>query len=848
MNLKTQKLNIFLHYVLPGLAIFLLLFGLYKISMPAPPFLDERYILSWLKNVNGNVISQSVLSWKGLEIGDTFGILSSSCLSLLASISKDPTSSIRTFSFVLHFINSILVYLVMDRTINSGTAFVFVSKVKWLSAMVAICFALYPIATEAVFYLGGIAYVLGTFFLLLSFLFYFHGKTTRKWIWIISGALLYLLALLSDSSLWSAGFILVGYELSASFIGTSLKNVRIDQAAIERTEDIEDAVEKLLDAERNPDKSSDDSNTKDSAGASEENVFDTLLPALPYLALGAMLPLGSLPKYGTETFSSTMVITPMDWILAFKAFWLPINQSITDGYNPQYSLLYVLYGLALLTLPLAVWRSRKFRQHAVFLIAWLLMALVPHLHHRILNDTMEGARWFYHATIPVSALAILLFSSINFATTLDDNKRMRAMRWAASLFTIILVVIFSVFLFLKTRNQLRFYHTASTLADNLKYAVGAVSSRQNIDFMLVRNIPFNATIAKLTSPFDLIMLDGKTQLIMAPHMVGGKLKDLFKAGKLKNHSFWEHHKKALFPLEFGIFEDELNGPMKADQLDQILVPPASYQPNVSYDREKQLISIFSNQAASPVISMQTPGFDPTGHDFICLKAKIDIPAREADELIEMNWYTTWGKDLERRDRIAESPAITNDGKFHKYYFPIRSTAWGANNRIEKLSFSFPKTASVLIEEIGQVDAAERIPQLTLDKPVQKLNRASYSRGFYNYPTNKDLGLYVVFGEDEVLTFDYDASKMVGAHKVICEISQPNKTFENPNGYSLSKNKLKILHLASLKGKMTVKSKDLKDDGIYSFRIFACDQNENPILNASDEICCLIDKSLSADAK
>lgn len=287
--------------------------------------------------------------------------------------------------------------------------------------------------------------------------------------------------------------------------------------------------------------------------------------------------------------------------------------------------------------------------------------------------------------------------------------------------------------------------------------------------------------------------------------------------------------------------------MPASEISGRVIPPIYLLSSTSFDESSNLIKLFSNTKVGPVLTISANGFDPLGPDFIYLDAKIDTP-QTSQENIELVWNTTWGKDLERRDRISFAKASTNDKKFNRYYFPVRSTAWSTNGKIQKLSFLFPQSANVLIKEIGQIEAKDRIPTLSLANPTDVKSKHFFSSGLYSYPNSNSLGLQTIFGKDKDLVFDYDATSIVGATKVICEIGSLNKFFKNPNGTTLGEDNLKILHVNNLEGKIIVKSKLLSKNGIYSFRIFATDDNEKIVANSSDAVCCLVDKSLSVDNK
>ena len=223
---------------------------LYMSAINSPALQDEFYILSYLKELNSsnNLINQSFISFKGVEATDTFSFVSAAILNVVSSLS---VNSIRLLSLAIHIANVILVYLVMTKAISQKTStIIFGEKINVFAILIACCFAIYPLTAEAVFWIGSFAYTTGLLFLLISYFLYFLGKEKRSWRFVLLGALLYLIALFTDTSLWSASFVLIGLEMARNFIGPKSTTKTVDQNAIDSVEDIEDAVDKLLESEK----------------------------------------------------------------------------------------------------------------------------------------------------------------------------------------------------------------------------------------------------------------------------------------------------------------------------------------------------------------------------------------------------------------------------------------------------------------------------------------------------------------------------------------------------------------------------------------------------------------------
>jgi len=98
-----------------------------------------------------------------------------------------------TVNLLLHIGTTILVYFFI----------LILTKNERLSTLATLLFALHPIHTEAVTWISGGGYVLYSFLLLLSFLFFhFSVLNDRRWSYLIAALVLYILAI--SSGIWAA--------------------------------------------------------------------------------------------------------------------------------------------------------------------------------------------------------------------------------------------------------------------------------------------------------------------------------------------------------------------------------------------------------------------------------------------------------------------------------------------------------------------------------------------------------------------------------------------------------------------------------------------------------------------
>lgn len=834
----------------------------------------------------------SMIDWPGPLPEDSWGFLASSILGLLSNLSGQSVAFLRIVSITLHGLNAFLFFLVArDALAPSSERHTETSS--YLAAGAAFIFVVYPLTPEAVSWLGGMAYEIGTAFWLSAFFLYLKGKRERNWTTLGVAWISFLLAVLSDNSLWSSGFIIVALELAKSFIGPH----KFDESAEIASEDevFEDAVDRMMEdslrghgyhiredgspapLEVTPVstahettaeslKNDGDSNSElrpeanqqksdEARSDSADELFNTLTPTLPFIVLGVVISIRTLPERGNEQLPGDMIAGFGDWGRVLKALFCPINESIVNSATPVFWILIAIYAALSVVSLLALLKNKQFRQNAAFLFAWLIMIVVPHLHTTLIDGSFAGARLAYSAMVPATALiALTMFAPVYWTISSDithesadglptTSSPQRAYPVLFASFALIVMLIGGGIAATITQNLA--YQSGGEKLEKLFQNSHEISKEPNAAMTIIRDMPADIAVGEQVLPNRTIMLYSRKPLIRAPHIPDGRLKDAFRDGKYHDIALrWNAEQNKLLSLDL---DAPLTSDIKMDakEINSRIKPSTAEEKTTSVHQNEEDLVVNSTSEDQPCFEIDGTSFSQLGDNFLYLDCKIDSNDQEEEPQIKLQWLTDIKSDYDG-ERRSYAKVITNDKQFHRYFIPIRSSAWSTNGKIKQLKFLFPKLSTVSIKEIGTLPAEERLPLLTFggttktaeatdEQPTERI----FSALTYDYPNHPSLGLVRFDKKSEVLNLHYDASKIQGAQDCVAEISRANQFFDLPNTDDFAAKSLKTIHLDKPVGDLKLADKDFKIDGIYSIRIFAVNKEGKLLANASDAIDCLI---------
>jgi hypothetical protein len=821
------------------------------------PLLEEYFLLDYLRSRSTSTMGflTSIVDWNGPLPDDTWGMFTSGITALLSDSSHQSLSVIRTVSILVHAINCLLMFHVMKYALaapeDDNSNFT-----TWLAGGSTLIFSIYPLVPEAVSFIGGLAYEFGTTFFLTAFFLYMKGKQERNWTILGLSWISFLFAVLSDNSLWSSGFIMVALELSISFIGTPPPPSNREVPTADQV--FEDAVDRLLEESKlhqaderadtaagataeqnqsngNPPRVYDEDNDPD-------NLFETLVPCLPLIVLGVLLSIRALPSTGNEQLPGDMIGGFSDWGRIFKNLFFPINQSVTTDYSTAYSQLFCFYAIPVLVSVVALIRSRQFRRNAAFLFAWLIVIVVPHLHTAIGESFMTGSRLAYSALVPASAMIALFLFSPGFAVAKLALAKKTNTKKACLIFAAAFITLLSLINFNRSMQQAAAYAEGAKQLQKLSEQVNRKATETNAPYVLIRNIPKNVAISDRVDPSKVIIFDGKQKLLRATNVSDGFLKDALQQGHYRDQVMrWDESKNELTKIDFEVKAAQVKE-LSAAEINQ-RIEKENQNESVQFDSTTGEILIKSSSDDSPSIKIDATGFSQLGDDFVYIDCKIDLSNADPKKEMRLYWSNVDQQGFDNM-RMISCATKTDDGQSHRYYFPIRSSAWTTNGSINQIALGFPKASRVVLTRMGMETVNNRIAKLTHVKTekrpdAQTSHAPVHLRMLYNPPNLPELGLLSIDRKTDEATLKYDTSMIEDAHGVVIEIRRADSHLLQPNSDREDDNPLKTIAFENTVGEIKLPGKHFKTDGVYSLRVFATNKEGKLMGNASDQINCLI---------
>lgn len=790
-------------YAVMGLVALVLVLTLsaYSASVAAGPLLDEIYLLQFLKARSSHSVMYfltSMIDWTGPLPEDTWGLVASSLLSVLSNASSQSLSFLRCVSIAIHVLNAALLFFV----IRDSMAAAFEDEnanASYLAGCAAVLFAVYPLAPEAVSWLGGLAYEIGLAFWLFAFYMYLKGKRERNWTIVGVGWISFLLAVLSDSSLWSSGFIIVALELAKSFIGPHKHNAN----ARVPTEDevFEDAVDKMLEDEhrglRHREFGADSSENVAARSETENTDRENANAAQSRSASGSsnesatasenestnagerassnrsereranetggssqherssdenkepsVYEQGDSPDELFDTLTPALPFIVLGVLISIRALPQSGNEQLPSdmvaGFSDWIRVFKSLFYPVNQTLP---------GDHAAHVTA--LNIFYGALSAVSLGALVRNARFRQNAAFLFAWLIMIIVPHLH--TTLEEfslaNSRLAYSALVPATAAIALAIFAPMYLLAGTQNERK-----------LK--------------------PLFAGLITLLSGFAILMSFSQTVQQNTAYKSGAETLSTI------SRSIGEVSKDSKFPLSFVIGmpgEVALGAQVTPDRI-------------IAVDKGKGIIR-------APQV--------PSGRMFDALKA-----GKFIDETVY--WDSAQKRLTKFQLEMNETTSSADVKKVEKQFRPHVDYS----TLEERLPRLFLATTSKKSDSVG-IDHADSEAE-----PI-------YSSSTFNYPHIPELGLVSVDRKTEEISFDYDVSNIKSATGCLVEIAYSNRFFEKPNSSEPSQKPMKTINLKKAVGNFQLSGKDLKVDGIYSIRVFATDKDGKLLANASDAINCLI---------
>jgi hypothetical protein len=780
----------------------------YITTLNAQPLWDEQLILSWINNLNSSAAFNQFIIWSGPTPAlDAWQPITNLTFLYCQKFGHQSIWLYRFASVKAHALATVLLFFVI-RKLPIESSF-------RIAVAACILFALYPLHAEAVSWLGGWGIELGVFYFLASLYCYLRSKSFQmtkesprtnptsfvllvRWRWLVGGLFLYLVSLSSNSAMWIGAVLISLLE----FTNWLMKKDNNDIKSLRRT----------------------------------------LACALPFVIMSATYALAGgafanqIPKHMAQLFTG-------HWHQPLLHMLLPINKTLlgaSASATKEYIFLGVMLVPSLLIAPLAFLRSANFRYLLVLSLVWLAACILPYIGTASSNINFWGSHALYLASVPLCLLAATLlmgFSSCFLAKSTNLNYAGMAV---STLFLIGTSIFYWHHLWLAQSN----YKGIAADLIAIEKSVQVVASRNQVPFVIASGISPTQAVDRSFSTDGAICIDSGTQLLSAPSVPDGRLKDALRNGMYRNAVFhWDQNFHSLIDLDLSPAQNEFGTDLDGKGLVEKLLPPLQYYRTITFDAQENALVLESNSTNGAAVRMHGDGLSPLAGDFLYLDAKIVCPGQqpgpnqagpqEAPPQIELYWATRSCPEYDHKWRRSTTSALTNDNQYHRYFLSLRSLGWTTNGPIANIMLGFPAGAKVWLKGGGIADGANLIPKLSVNVST-KPEKNAYTYPFFNYPESAELGFASLSGTAQA-TLQYDLSNIKDATGGFVEISQPNRQFLNPNGNEFSESQWKKVPLNALSGPINFRLQDFPSSGVYSIRVIASDAAGHVLGNFSDEI-------------
>lgn len=508
------------------------------------------------------------------------------------------------------------------------------------------------------------------------------------------------------------------------------------------------------------------------------------------------------------------------WRLLF-----PLNEDVFGAKHSLKKLLKTVYFLVLLNIPLMgiLGRARAGRlaglaKLGLFSAIWFILSLAPTYQVWNLTENLQGGRFAYFATVPLSLFLALLSAAPLFF--LDSTSATRSLARTFS-FALSAILVF-VFVRITGQNNMVWVQAQKELKQFRKaLEATALANQETGSKLALLNIPqslkgahmlYNAaTMSVMLSPILCKADIGKDVLTFEPATFGdaelikvGRVRDILNRQKGNKFYRWDRAGQKLVPLNLHTDANE-----RATSL--VLFSEAGK--NI-----RQLASIRSDfLLVSPPLSENPLDFDRLA---IILKEGV-----KQDCGITLSLY---GEDREPPFIVTApmqkgSQTLNIELSERKGYLAL--------SRITGIALSAAATSEAMHLKSVVLEKLTSVPTIKVDGKDLVMDNDGIARKRGPKPS-----------------FDYDVSEIPGAKSAYLEISAPNSWFEHytgtyrdnqiregkpmeNGGLSTSLSQVKGTHIPLTVGGLPADAR-----GFYELRIIALDPEGNAIGYFSEPIC------------
>lgn len=657
-------------------------------------------------------------------------------------------------------------------------------------ALVCAClFCLNPLNPEAVLWIGGRPNEVAVVLFLLSFFAYQRAST--NWRWLMASVVSFGCALLSSASIWPLCTLFGIYEV-------------IDRVAFKKPREGDQTL----------------------AVVAPLGFF--VLTAAYFAGRGLLSDLGGIAQPDLRLGQI--------WHYLRGAF-LPLNPAVVPHLSRHALFFVAVLTPALLVLPWAAYKNARLRFLLFFASVWFLLADFPVSGYFGSTKTAVGSHLIYDAQ---PAIAMLITAAVVSYSVVFGEKFVVAKCLSVASF-----LALAIFLAAHCRQQNIAYRRGGRLASSLAQQVRSLRSASPI--VMISDPPAEISLIAAYSSSQILLFDPGTALVAANAVSAGRLRDELLRGKYVHDVFrWDVRSEHLVPVDFS---QTATPPLDLDAtaIASRLVPPLSFFPSISLDKNADRLTVRSTDEGSPALRVSADGLSALGSDVLFVDAEISDAGKDRHwqsaagvPKIEAYWTTAQQTDYDHEKRRVWTPAFASGNGFRRYYLPLRTIGWLTSERPQLLTIGFPKDSQIRLKAIGTVSSEALMPQFNV-LPSAYPPQNAFEPPFYKFPQIEALGFARYGAWSSRIATHHDCRALSGAQGAMIEISMPNKRFANTNGRQASGVGAAVLGANSVSGNDDIPMTYFPICALYSLRAAAQDKGHNPISCFSDDAYCLISR-------
>ena len=472
---------------------------------------------------------------------------------------------------------------------------------------------------------------------------------------------------------------------------------------------------------------------------------------------------------------------------------LPLNWDVFGGNNSLAKNLKTIYFLAIGNFSVFLLRSRNlaYLKMLAFTVGWFALALAPTYQVWNLTENLQGGRFLYFASAPLSLfLALLLAAPLLAPTSAGMLKR------SQSFLSVVLIALLSLLFAQITRGNNQVWVSAQKELMHFRKAL-ALAAAEGSGKLAVLNLPqsykgahmlYNAATMSVMLKPPLSERDLRERILtFEPATFGdselikpGRVRQLLKEGDCR-FFLWQRERQELQPLYLSLPEN--TGTLSLKPAAPLTVAPGERA------------------------TVQELALNPLGTDRIILNME--------GEQARLTFTSEQGRTME-----VIAPIDKTSKKLEVNLSERKSFL--ALGKVSSLTVS-PTNGAITIYGATLL-SLDKVPELTVDGK--------------NFALDND-GIARLKGEKP--TFSYDVSFIPGAKSAMFELSKPNSWFEHYTGTFKDQ---KTSPEADISGQLNrpqgknipLSVTGVKGHGFFELRVVGLDQDNKPTGYFSEPLC------------